>query len=425
MNKKVIAAVIVLLAWCFYTMLIPLPSGEIISESENRTTITILAGQSSSDAGTEEMIQKVLTAKFPEVDFQWTCVDWGDQFASQVEGKFVSGDLPDILIGKAQDVQPYRASGIIAPLEAAAYSQITEDTLKLVSTAEAVYGLPYTESFQGVMYNKAIFAKHQLKPPQTLAELGHIVTVLEQQEVTPFASHFQESWKIGNMNMQFFMNDIFTEDAQWGDRFRAGEVNYSDNPLIISLFEQNRYILEHSFADAIQINQYESDVRFARGEAAMNLTGTWSLQAMNQIVSDIDVGIFPYPNQSGDARLLLETNMTFMKGSNPEHSALVDQVLAEIGTNYELAREIVDYIQAKSTFKDMDYDGDVMIQDDIKAYQEKDELLNVAVGNTQLVWSFQNDVADQAVLWIQDKIPLEEVLAYADEKRDTSIIKER
>lgn len=425
MNKKLIAVVVILVLWFLYSVIGPLPSGEIISESESKPTITILAGQSSSDAGTEEMIQEVLAKKFPDVDFQWSCVDWGDQFASQVEGKFVSGNLPDILIGKAQDVYPYRTSRIIAPLPEEAYSEISEQSLAVVSSEGAVYGLPYTESLQGVFYNKEIFNRFGLTIPKTIAELNHVVSVLEENNVVAFASHFQESWKIGNMNMQFFMNDIFANDPAWGDRFRAGEVNYSGNPLITSLFKNNQYILEHSFSDAIQINQYESDIRFARGEAAMNLTGTWSLQAMSQMVSEIDVGIFPYPNQSGDARLLVETNMTFMKGNKEENTELVDAVLTEIGTNYLLAREIVDYIQARSTFRRMGENEDIMVQDDAKYYRENNQVLNVAAGNSQLVWSYQNDVAAQAMIWLQGKAKLEDVLQYADQKRETSIIEER
>jgi len=422
MHKQV-TAVIIILIFCFlFSVLNPLPAGEIVSESENPITITILAGQSTSDAGTEEMMAKVLEEKFPGVQFEWICVDWGDWFASQAEGQFLSGNVPDILIGKAQDVSKYKANGMIKPLDRSAYANISQDTLDMVSEDGEIYGLPYTESFQGVLYNKAIFAEYRLEPPETLAELEHIVKVLKNHDVIPFACHFQESWKVGNMNMQFLMNDIFIDDDIWGDHFRADEVQFAENERMKTLFENNRYILEHSFTDAIQIDQYESDVRFARGEAAMYLTGTWSLQALSQMVPEVEAGLFPYPNQSGDAKLLVETNMTFMKGNTAENEELVDQILEVLGTDEELAKEIVDYTQSKSTFKPLRDYGSISIQDDINEYQNSGRLLNVGIGNGQLVWDYQNDVAAQTLLWLQGRISLDEVFAYADENRGSSSV---
>lgn len=89
--------------------------GEVVVVEDDTVTIQILAGQSTSDAGSEEMIGQVLREKFPGVDFQWTCVDWGDAFASQMTSRFAAGKTPDIMIGKAQDVAVYQELGAILP----------------------------------------------------------------------------------------------------------------------------------------------------------------------------------------------------------------------------------------------------------------------------------------------------------------------
>lgn len=73
--------------------------------------------------------------------------------------------------------------------------------------------------------------------------------------------------------------------------------------------------MNHTWEDAFQIDQFECDSRFVRGEAAMYLTGSWSMQFSSQYGKDIDFGIFPFPNQTGDAKLIKETNMTFMKSA--------------------------------------------------------------------------------------------------------------
>lgn len=81
------------------------------------------------------------------------------------------------------------------------------------------------------------------------------------------------------------------------------------------VLKNNQFILNHTWEDAFQIDQFECDSRFVRGEAAMYLTGSWSMQFSSQYGKDIDFGIFPFPNQTGDAKLIKETNMTFMKSA--------------------------------------------------------------------------------------------------------------
>ena len=47
------------------------------SETEKNTiVISVLAGQSTSDAGVEDMIDEWMEKNFPHVYLEWECVDW-------------------------------------------------------------------------------------------------------------------------------------------------------------------------------------------------------------------------------------------------------------------------------------------------------------------------------------------------------------
>ena len=48
-------------------------------------------------------------------------------------------------------------------------------------------------------------------------------------------------------------------------------------------------------------------------------------------------------------------------------------------------------------------------------------VLDVTIGNNQLVWSFQNDVASEQRLWLEGKKTLEDVLRFADSHREESM----
>ena len=70
---------------------------------EEQVTLTILAGQSTTDAGIEDMIDEAMAEKYPEVTLEWECVDWGNDFQPKMQ-QYMQAGLPDIMIGKAQDV---------------------------------------------------------------------------------------------------------------------------------------------------------------------------------------------------------------------------------------------------------------------------------------------------------------------------------
>lgn len=386
------------------------------TQEEKPIMISVLAGQSTSDAGIEDMIDEALADKFPNVQLEWECVDWGEKFDSQMQARFAAGDVPDIMVGKAQDVASYAVGGNLAPISVICTDKIKEQALQPVTKDGVIYGLPYNILYQGVIYNKDIFKRYHLKPPKTIEELKNIVTVLKEHQITPFAAHLQESWQVGNMMMQFFMNDIFKEQPDWGERFRKGEVDFN-NDTVKNCLKQNQYILTNSWDDAMMLDQYESDRRFFEGEAAMYLSGSWSLQSINQYNLNQDFGIFPYPNQSGNSYLIRETNMTFMKSNTTKYGDIVDEIFEELVSNQTLIEDILDFTQTNSAIKGIGLEYQSCIEQDVNRYEQKNQVIEVTTGNNELIWSFQNDLAMKQQDWLQGKIPLSDVLNYADQNR--------
>ncbi len=382
--------------------------------------LTVLAGQSTTDAGIEDIIDEELADKFPDVRLEWECVDWGEKFNLQMQARFAAGDIPDLIIGKAQDVYAYSNSGNLSPVPAACIDKIEENELPAVTVDGTVYGLPLNMFYQGVIYNKSLFEQYQLPVPTTLEELQEAVEIFSKHRVTPFAAHLSESWQIGNMTMQFLVNDVFYGDPFWGDRFRRREVSFSKDETITRCLLQNQYILENSWPDALNIDQYECDKRFIEGEAAMYLTGSWSLQSINDEDYLYQFGIFPYPNSTGDSRLIRETNITLMKSNRTKHGELVDQILEELVTSRELVKDILDFTKTYSTLKEVKPEYSSCLDEDIDYYESRGQVVEATIGNNQLIWSYQNDVALKQQQWLEGKLTLEAVLQYADQKRQES-----
>ncbi len=390
------------------------------SKEDEPVTLTVLAGQSTTDAGIEDMIDTALKEKYPHITLEWECVDWGNDFQPKMQQYMQSG-LPDIMIGKAQDVATYGAQGILGEIDEAYLSAGLDAARENVTIDGKTYGLVYNALYQGVYYNKDMFEENGWSVPNTLEELQAIINDCNAKGITPFASHMVDTWSIGNVTMQFMMNDVFNNDPTWGDKFREGSVNFTTSEMAQSAYKYNQLIYENTFDNTFSTEQTDSDAKMVLGEAAMKVSGSWSIQNFLDINPDFNFGIFPFPNQSGDSKLIFEPNITFMTSATTEHQDTVNKVLEILTTDTELAIEIYDYTKTASMLKGVSPTFANPSQEDIDKYAAEGRVVDVTLGNNQLVWGgFQEENAKDIAAWLQGQESFEDCLAASDGRVDSS-----
>lgn len=401
------------------TMLVSLCA---VAQAEETVTLRVLAGQSTTDAGIEDMIDEALAAQYPNIKLEWECVDWGNDFQPKMQVYMQSG-LPDIMIGKAQDVSTYGSLGLLADLTDKPYMDNVLDAAKTGVTLDGkVEGMTFNCLYQGVYYNKALFEKFGVAIPTTQEQLAAAIETFKANGITPFASHMVDTWSIGNVTMQFAVNDVFRKNPVWGDDFRAGKVSFADSAEYKACYEYNKLIYDNTWTDqTFSMEQTACDAKMVMGEAAMKVSGSWSIQNFLDIDESFDFGIFPFPNQTGDAKLLFEPNITFMASAAGEHLDAVDKVLEVIATNKALQQEIYDFTKTAPMMKDVAPTFANPSQADIDRYAAEDMIQDVNLGNNQLVWGgFQEENAKDIAEYLQGNITLEEALNAADARRDNS-----
>jgi len=407
------AALIVLLSACVqYT-----PPRPTVTP---RTVVTILHGYSTTDLGIEDMLTTMILSEFPDVRLEWENVSWGDYFSNEMQARIAADEVPDIIIGKAQDVSSFQASGYLSSFDDRYTAHIEQTGLESVSVNGRVYGIPYDMLYQGVLYNKDIFDEHGLQVPRTIRELSVAVNKLNAAGVTPFASHFIDNWYAANIKMQFAMNTVFITNPFWGDEFRLGQQSFSGSEEYIRCFESVKYVFENSWADSMLVTQRECLRRFSNGEAAMFVTGTWSVQTLHLIHPEMAIGIFPYPNTDGSAKLLYEPNITFMTNTRSENKELANEIIMAIIRDKELAASVSTFTQTESLIKGVQGDSLSMVRDDLSYFIDNDLLMDVSLGNTQIAWIFQDMVARQTNFWLDGRVDLPYVLEFADRNRSFS-----
>ena len=371
------------------------------SSSDEAVTLTVLAGQSTTDAGIEDMIDEALAAKYPEVTLEWECVDWGNDFQPKMQQYMQSG-LPDIMIGKAQDVATYAPQGILGEIDAAYLDKGLDAARENVTIDGKTYGLVYNALYQGVYYNKTMFAENGWEVPKTQEDLQAIIDDCNAKGITPFASHMVDTWSIGNVTMQFMMNDAEDKAAQ-------------------TAYEYNKLIFDNTYPETFSTEQTDCDAKMVLGEAAMKVSGSWSIQNFLDIDESFEFGIFPFPNPTGDSRLIIEPNITIMTSAATEHQDAVNKVLDVLTSDKELAVEILDYTKTASMLKDVTPTFANPSQADIDAYAADNMIVDVTLGNNQLVWGgFQEENAKDIAAWLQGDESFEDCLKASDGRVDAS-----
>lgn len=385
-------------------------------------TLRVLAGQSTTDAGIEDMIDEALAKKYPEIKLEWECVDWGNDFQPKMQVYMQSG-LPDIMIGKAQDVSTYGSLGLLADLTAQPYMDNILDAAKEGVTLDGkVLGMTFNCLYQGVYYSRQIFKDLGLSVPKTHEELAGVIETLKANGITPFASHMVDTWSIGNVTMQFAVNDVFNKNAVWGDDFRAGKVSFETSPEYKTAYEYNKLIYDNTWTDeTFSLEQTACDAKMVMGEAAMKVSGSWSIQNFLGIDESYDFGIFPFPNQTGDAKLLFEPNITFMASAKSKYQDAINKVFEVIATDKDLQVAIYDHTMTAPMVKDVAPTFANPSQTDIDAYAAAGMIQDVNLGNNQLVWGgFQEENAKDIAEYLQGNLTIEEVLKASDARRDNS-----
>lgn len=388
--------------------------------AQEPVTLTILWGQSTTDAGVEDMIDEYMAANYPHITIEWECVDWGNDFQPKMQQYMQSG-LPDIMIGKAQDVVTYGSLGLLGEIPAEYTGRVLDAASENVVVNGQIQGLVYNALYQGVYYNRTMFEENGWEVPNTLEELQAIIDDCNAKGITPFASHMVDTWSIGNVTMQYMMNDVFNVNPAWGDDFRAGTTNFSTDALAQTAYTYNQLVYENTFADTFSLQQTDCDARMVLGEAAMKVSGSWSIQNFLDIDESFDFGIFPFPNQTGDSKLIFEPNITVMTNASSDKQDAINCFLDLITGQKDLAVAIYDYTKTASMLKDVSPTFTNPSQADIDKYAAEGRVVDVTLGNNQLVWGgFQEENAKDIAAWLLGDMSFEDCLAASDARVDTS-----
>jgi raffinose/stachyose/melibiose transport system substrate-binding protein len=158
-------------------------------------------------------------------------------------------------------------------------------------------GVPSQVEEIGVYFNKDLFDKHGLAPPENIADLTRIADTLKGAGVTPFTFSDKEGWEGGHILSIALSSAVGAEGMQ---ALFSGEKSWDSKEVVDAIdlffgdFNEAGYLPKSPNA----LTYDNANALFYSGKAAMNPTGTWLSRDIEDS-TEFEVGFFPFPAPDG------------------------------------------------------------------------------------------------------------------------------
>jgi raffinose/stachyose/melibiose transport system substrate-binding protein len=254
-----------------------------------------------------------------------------DQANQILKTRLASNDAPDVFTLHAiADIPSFYEAGYLSDLSGQPFANYLFDSVKKTVTYDGkVVALPLESLSWGYLYNREIFSRLNLTPPQTLKEMEEVIAVLKQNDVTPFLLAFQESW-IPQLMMALSLGGIVSsENPGFIDSMNAGTGSYNDVRAVFNIID---LIMQNGSAKPFEVGSAAGSADFANGKAAMWVQGPWMAETILKVNPDMEIGVAPLPVSNNPAGAMINLATSTSLAVSPESK------------NREVALDLVNYI---------------------------------------------------------------------------------
>lgn len=316
--------------------------------------ITLVGACSAGGGGPEEI--RFTFSKREAIDYMTQVV--ADYNASQddvrvvmdtsgpdaIAAGFVRGNPPDLMLANYNyEIARFVQRCVLTDLaDTEAASLMRTDLQPLLDQYGVCEGrtpaLPYSVMGASVIYNKEIFAEHDLEVPETWSELIEVADTLKAADVDPFYATFADAWTInqgwfdysvgGSLDVLDFYDQLAAQGTEVGP---DSEVSFQ-NQFLEPVEKMVELAQNYTNADAASRTYDRGNVDFANGAGAMYLQGPWAFSELALTAPDLELGTFPLPMTEDPADLKVRVNIDLAA------------MIPEGSEHQEAARDFLEYL---------------------------------------------------------------------------------
>lgn len=231
--------------------------------------------------------------------------------------RLASGAAPDIMqLQSYAQIFEFARSGHLLDLTR---ENIIKKTLpssrSAVTLNGKIYALPMDFAGIGILYNKDIFKKLNLKPPTTFIELKIVANKLKRAKIIPFAGLLKANWSAGHFIalLHASMTGAREKTFNWIENMGKGKGSWADVVNVKELFAIMDFYKKNMAKNAVEWDWNEQQASFASGKSAMMVQGLWSYLPAIKTNPKLKVGFIPFPtsNKKENNRFFADVDSTF------------------------------------------------------------------------------------------------------------------
>ena len=235
--------------------------------------------------------------KWPNVKINYEAVA---DYSTNVKLAFSNGDGPDIVYVADIDQQMLQKNNLLM--------DITEDVIQRkwlnkqfpgsiefnnLRTPRMFYSVPFIAAPVAVFYNKDIFAKLQLQPPQTLDQFNTICQKVKDAGYIPLENGRLSNFNLLWMIFHIVMSKAPLQDVQ--DWYYGHKTSDKVKEAFIYAFKQTDSWVKNDYfrKDFSSIDYGNTIILYGQGKTAMTVDGDWDLDDI--VKTKVPTGVFLFP----------------------------------------------------------------------------------------------------------------------------------
>lgn len=281
-------------------------SEQTVSESEENEIIEIEFFNQKREQ--QEVFQKFLTMYEEEHPNVKINLQAPADSETVLQTRMASNDTPDMFTNwpnRPQYHTIFRSGHVMDITDGPFWDNIDPNVMEgfTVTVDGKRYSVPISTAPTGIMYNVDIFEEYGWEPVKTLDELYVLCDKMMEAGVTPFALADQDPQRIGHY---YFTEEssLVPEKFELYQQVIDGTAQLKDNEHMNLLAQFTLDMRKYGQEDSLGYTPDACDNFFATGEAAMYVTGVWSIGTVKRANPDINISFFPFPGVTEEDTLV-------------------------------------------------------------------------------------------------------------------------
>lgn len=253
--------------------------------------------EEAAQVGYNQIIEKFNEAN-PDIKIEMNTVP---DAPTVLTSRVASGDIPTIFTDFPTQVQFKQkvANGYVQDLSDQEFLKNVEQSALDMTIQEdgKYYALPFSRNYMGVWYNIDIFKENNLEIPKTWDEFINVCETLKSKGITPLGLHGKDPGRVGH-TFQCCTVAWDPEGVETIEKAVSGEGKMEGDEGFTAVAEKMLTLFDYSNEDALAMSDMQCYENFANGKYAMCITGSYARGTIMIANPDLNLGIFPLPNDT-------------------------------------------------------------------------------------------------------------------------------